>query len=193
MNQDPIADRTAAVSAISAGLVWFVWAALSFSAPELLEAKPEVTGPRLAKLGPLLTAGWNILLIPAALSLHRKLSPRAPGLVMMFTVYGVLSLAFWAFGGVTQITPELEITYLALAAIWWLGTGTMLCRDARWLGVCTIVVGAFAALDALLSLFEPVPFEIYVLAAPKLPLCALWSILMGFALWRWPTSTRVDA
>ena len=85
----------------------------------------EGEGPRIpthrqrSRLGPLLTAGWNLLLIPAALDLWRRHSNRCPGLSLVYTVVGVLSPAFWAFGGVTRITPELEITYLSLSAIWW--------------------------------------------------------------------------
>lgn len=186
MNDDQIADRIAGCAAICAGGAWFLWAFISFGAPEILEAKPEIIGPRLAKVGPLLTAAWNLLLLPAALCLYGKLSPRAPGLVFLFTVSGALALSFWAFGGLTRITPELEITYLSLAAIWWLGIGSILWQQTRWLAVLTLVVGALSALDAMLSFLEPIPYAIYVLAAPKLPLCALWSITMGLALWRWP-------
>lgn len=185
MNDDQIADRIGGCAAICAGGAWFLWALISIGAPEVVEANPDIIGPRLAKVGPLLTATWNLLLIPAALCLYGKLSPRAPALVLHFTVSGVLAFSFWAFGGLTRISPQLEITYLFLAAIWWLGIGSILWRQRRWLAVFTLVVGALSALDAILSFLEPIPYAIYVLAAPKLPLCALWSIAMGLALWRW--------
>ena len=52
------------------------------------------------------------------------------------------------------------------------------------MGLFTIVVGAFAGLDAVLCLLEPVPSVVFALAAPKLPLAAGWSILVGVVLYR---------
>src|SRR3954454_11118376 len=126
------ADRVAGMSAVAAGQCWIAWAIVNTWSGGGLESRTGVSGgPRLARLGPLLTAGWNLLLIPAALSLWQRLADCSPGLVLGYTVAGVLSLAFWAFGGVTRITPELEITYLSLSAVWWLGTGSVLRRERR--------------------------------------------------------------
>ena len=54
----------------------------------------------------------------------------------------------------------------------------------RSLGIFALAVGGFTALDALFGLFEPMPFALYLLAAPKLPLAALWSVTLGVALLR---------
>ena len=78
----------------------------------------------------------------------------------------------------------LEVTYLALSAVWWLGIGIVLRRSRRALGLFTIVVGAFAGLDAVLCLLEPLPSAVFAMAAPKLPLAAGWSILVGVVLYR---------
>src|SRR3954454_24817309 len=127
MDDSRRADRVAGITAVAAGLCWAVWALVNSWTGGALESRNGIFGgPRLARLGPLLTACWNLLLIPAALSLWRRLAECSPGLVWLYTVAGVLSLAFWAFGGVTRITPELEITYLTLSAIWWLGIGSSL-------------------------------------------------------------------
>jgi hypothetical protein len=68
--------------------------------------------------------------------------------------------------------------------VWLLGTGAILCSRRRGLGILALVVGAFTALDAVFGLFEPMPFALYLLAAPKLPLAAVWSATLGVALVR---------
>jgi hypothetical protein len=45
-------------------------------------------------------------------------------------------------------------------------------------------VGGLTALDAVFGLFEPMPFALYLLAAPKLPLAAFWRMTLGVALVR---------
>jgi hypothetical protein len=178
-------DRVAGACAILSVLSWLTWAVINSVTRGGLEAAPAAGGSRFAKLGPLLTAAWNLLLIPAAMSLRRQLGGASDGLVSIYTVAGVVSLCFWAFGGVTRITPTLEITYLALSAVWWLGIGRELwTHRRRALGAFTMIVGGFAALDMLLCVAEPVPFAVFVLAAPKLPLAAAWSITIGVTLWR---------
>jgi len=47
-----------------------------------------------------------------------------------------------------------------------------------------LLVGGFTALDAAFGLFEPMPFALYLLAAPKLPLAALWSVTLGVTIAR---------
>src|SRR4051794_36596028 len=107
MDDETRTDRVAAVAAVAAGLAWGMWAVLNAWTRGGLESGVGFAGPRLSRVGPLLTAGWNLLLIPAALSLWRRLSPASPGLVLLYTAAGILSLAFWAFGGLTRITPAL--------------------------------------------------------------------------------------
>jgi len=186
MNDEQGAERIAGIAAVLSGACWVMWAVgNTLSHGGLADGSGVFAGPRLAKVGPLLTAGWNLLLVPAALALWRRLHLSRPDLVLLYTVAGILSLTFWAFGGVTRITPTLEITYLALAAVWWIGIGSSLrTHGRRSLGTFTMIVGCFAALDALLCFCEPVPFALFVLAAPKLPLAATWSIVIGIVLCR---------
>lgn len=132
----------------------------------------------------MLTLAWTLLLIPAVIRTHFALRPTAPAQLPIFTAAGVISPLLWAFGAAAAFIPYLEIGYNALAAIWLLGTGAILCSRRRWLGIFALVVGAFTALDAVFGLFEPMPFALYLLAAPKLPLAALWSVTLGVALVR---------
>jgi hypothetical protein len=108
----------------------------------------------------------------------------APGLARSATITGVAGLLFWAYGGATRgITPALEISYIALSAAWWLGIGTLLRRERMVFGTYTVVLGAFAAWDALLTAFEPVSFGLYATAAPKLPLSIVWDFWLAWVLW----------
>jgi len=145
-----------------------------------LEHSPPGSAALLA--GSLLTAGWNLLLVPAALALHRRL--RGPGarLLPLLTGAGIASLLLWAAGGLTRVTRTLELAYLMLAAIWLLGIAPLLRESHPRLSAFTFVVGAFTALDAIFNLLEPMPFALYVLAAPKLPLSASWDIAAGVVL-----------
>ena len=90
----------------------------------------------------------------------------------------------WALGAGVGFVPHLEIAYNALAAVWLLGTGGILISRRRSLGIFALVVGGFTALDAVFGFFEPMPFALYLLAAPKLPLAAIWSVTLGVALMR---------
>jgi hypothetical protein len=130
-------------------------------------------------------AAWNLLLLPAALALDAELSPRAPERMRVATLAGVASLLFWAFGGATRtITPGLEVAYLALSAVWWGGVGLTILPVRRAFGAFTLVLAAFAGWDALLTAFEPVPFGLYMTAAPKLPLAIVWDFWLAAVLLR---------
>jgi hypothetical protein len=175
-------DRIAGVLAIFAGACWVAWAVINASTHRGLEMAAVGSAASIANA--LLTVGWNVLLIPAALRLYRRCSNPRPPAVMGATIAGVLSLMLWAIGGVTHISHALETTYLSLAAVWLLVLGTTLARTKHWFAYFTMVVGVFTALDALFNIFEPVPFAVYLLAAPKLPLSALWSLAAGVVLIR---------
>ena len=115
---------------------------------------------------------------------HFALRPTSPGTLPIFTAAGVISPVLWALGAGVGFVPHLEVGYNALAAVWLLGTGAILCSRRRSLGILALVVGGFTALDAVFGLFEPMPFALYLLAAPKLPLAAVWSATLGVALVR---------
>ena len=142
-------------------------------------------GERLGRLGQLLMVAWNLLLIPAALALHGQFVDAKPARVRVATVCGLASVLFWAYGGATRgITPALEVSYLALSAVWWCGIGTVLWPLHKWFGGLTLVLGVFAGWDAALTALEPLPFALYLTAAPKLPLSTLWDFAAGYMLIR---------
>ena len=152
-----------------------------------MDVGAAAVGERLARVGQLLMVAWNVLLIPGAVSLHTRLVALAPERVRIATVCGIASLLFWSYGGATHtITPALEVSYLFLSAAWWVGIGATARHANKWFGVLTLVLGAFALWDAVLTAFEPVPFSLYLTAAPKLPLSILWDFALAFVLLRAP-------
>ena len=177
--------RFAAIGALLAGVAWVLWAVLNARTHGGLDVGAAAVGDRMARAGALLMVGWNLLLIPAALVLYASLLERHPFRVRLATVCGVASLLFWAYGGATHgITPPLEVSYLVLSAVWWCGIGVTLWSSNKVFGGLTIILGAFAFWDALLTAFEPVPFALYLTAAPKLPLSILWDFALGSFLIR---------
>lgn len=174
------ADAVAGWLALAAGLCWFTWAIVNVATAGELD---RPTGPATALVGASLTAGWSLLLIPAALRMRRRF--RGDGrLLGPATVAGVLSMTLWAVGGVVGNSRPLETTYLALAAAWLVALGLASRSRSPRFGAFTLVVGAFTALDFAFNLFEPIPFALYLLASPKLPLSAAWSVTAGVSLIR---------
>ena len=172
------------LGAIGAGVAWVVWAAINTRTHGGLDAGASAVGERLARGGALLMVAWNVLLLPAAVDLGLRFDEEAPGLARSATIAGIAGLLFWAYGGATRgITPALEVSYIALSAAWWLGIGILLRRERMVFGTYTVVLGAFAAWDALLTAFEPVSFGLYATAAPKLPLSILWNFWLAWVLW----------
>jgi hypothetical protein len=175
----------AGISALAAGVAWITWAAVNTRTHGGLDAGASVVGEPMARAGALLMVAWNVLLLPAALALHAELSPRAPERMRVATLAGIASLLFWAFGGATHtITPALEVSYIALSAVWWGGVGATILPARRAFGVFTIVLALFAGWDALLTAWEPVPFGLYMTAAPKLPLSIVWDFWLALVLLR---------
>jgi hypothetical protein len=177
--------RVAGIMAILSCGAWLTWAVLNGITHGGMERVAPPSSARLLKLGELLTAAWNLFLVPAALALWRWLEPRRPNLMLLYTASGILSLAFWAYGGATHaITPSLESSYLLMSAVWWTGTGSLLWEESRATGLFTIVLGLFTGLDFAFTLFEPLPDYVFAISAPKLPLAALWSFWIGVTLVR---------
>jgi hypothetical protein len=174
--------RLAGASAVAAGTSWFAWAIINSVTRGGLDTAAR--GSADARLALALTLSWTLLLIPAVLHTHSALRATAPRTLFVFTAAGVISPVLWALGAGVRFVPHLEITYNALAAIWLLGTGAVLVSRRRGLGMFALLVGGFTALDAAFGLFEPMPFALYLLAAPKLPLAALWSVTLGVAIAR---------
>jgi hypothetical protein len=175
-------DRIAGILAFIAGLCWFAWAVINISGDHVLER--AAVGSLAATTNSLLTAGWNLLLIPSALRLHSHLRNSHPKMLFAATIAGILSLTLWAIGGFTRISHNLETVYLALGAVWLLNLGLSAVQNSRAFGYFTLLVGAITLVDAVFNLFEPMPFAVYLLAAPKLPLSALWSLVVGVFLIR---------
>ncbi len=185
MLRDATGTRFAGIAAIFAGTAWVLWAVLNASTHGGLDVGQAAVGERTSRTGNLLMVGWNLLLIPAALALYSTLISLHPYRVRLATACGLASLSFWAYGGATHgITPALEVSYLALSAVWWCGIGATLWRSNKVIGGLTIALGAFAWWDAVLTALEPVPFGLYLTAAPKLPLSIIWDFAVGYFLIR---------
>jgi len=173
----------ASACALGAGLAWIAWAVINSRTHGGLDAGTPAIGPGLALTGALLMVAWNVLLLPAALVLHAHLESAAPERMRLVTLAGIVSLLFWAFGGATRtITIPLEVTYIALSAVWWGGLGLALRAEHRWFGTFTLVLAAFALWDAVLTSWAGVPFTFYLTAAPKLPLSIIWDFWLAWLL-----------
>ena len=178
-------SKAAGLGAIGAGIAWVAWVSINGRTHGGLDAGASAVGEPLARVGALLMVAWNLLLVPAALTLGDELAPRARERMRLATLAGIASLLFWAIGGATRtITAPLEVTYIALSAVWWGGIGLTIRAERRWFGTFTLVLAAFAAWDAFLTAFVSVPFSLYLTAAPKLPLSILWDFWVGYELVR---------
>lgn len=185
------ADRIAGACAVLAGLCWFAWAIANSLTHRGLELSPP--GSFLVRLGIVLTIGWNLLLVPAALRVFRASNHAHRLLSLVAAGAGILSLVLWSVGALTRDTHALEFAYLCLASVWLLIAARQMPSGHRRLAVFTLIVGLFTALDAVFNRFEPMPFAVYVLAAPKLPLSAIWSVSLGVSLWSSPWMPEPDA
>ena len=173
----------AGVCAFGAGVAWVTWATLNAHLHGGLDVGAAAVGEPTARVGAFLQVAWNLLLLPAALVLHAELEPVEPVRMQLVTLAGIVSLLFWAFGSATRtITPVLEVTYLALSAVWWIGLGLSLRAGRRGFAAFTLLLGAFAAWDAVLTSWPQVPFTLYLTAAPKLPLSIVWDFVLAWVL-----------
>jgi hypothetical protein len=175
-------DALSGVLAIGAGLCWLAWALGNTLTSRRLEH--AAAGSTAATASGLLTAGWNLLLIPAAFRLYHHFRQERDGILLAATLAGAFAMALWGIGGLTQISRRLETSYLAFGAVWLLVLGLRAVGESRSFGSFTLALAAFTALDAIFNLLEPLPFALYVLAAPKLPLAAVWSVTAGLFLIR---------
>ena len=184
--------RIAGFMALLAGAAWIAWAVINTVTHGGLDAGPPSVSASLARAGRLLIAGFNLFLIPAAFVLWSWLRPGQAMRAGLITVCGLTSLCLWATAAVAQrITPPVEVTYLALSGIWWCGLGVMLWPRRRFFAAFTLILGVFALWDSLLTALWPIPFGLYLTAAPKLPLSMLWDFLIGGALWRVARASRL--
>lgn len=171
------------LGALGAGVARIVWAVINTRTHGGLDAGPAAVGEALARLGALLMVGWNVLLLPAAIALDADMRTTRPESARLVTLAGIVALLFWAFGGATRsITPALEVSYLTLSAFWWAGLGVHLRRERPMFGTFTLLLAAFALWDATLTAFEPVPWALYLTAAPKLPLAIVWDFWLAWTL-----------
>jgi hypothetical protein len=161
--------RLSGATAIGSGLAGIAWAA--GLAPS--DAFPE-----------LWITIWNLLLVPVAgwlaLSLiRRSASGSRPGIAAIAGVAGIASCLLWA---TSRQRADLEAIWVGLSALWWLASGALLVtRGARAIGLLTLVVGGFAAIDSAMTALG-VGGELYLLAGPKLPLGWVWALAIGVRL-----------
>jgi hypothetical protein len=171
------------LAALGAGFAWVVWAVINTRTHGGLDVGAAAVGDRLARVGALLTVAWNLLLLPAAMVLDGAVRKHAPETASLTTLAGIVALLFWAYGGATHsITPALEVSYLMLSALWWAGLGAHLRREHPAFAIFTLLLAAFALWDAILTSCEPVPWALYLTAAPKLPLAIVWDFWLAWIL-----------
>jgi hypothetical protein len=171
------------LAALGAGVAWVAWAVINTRTHGGLDVGAAAVGDRLARVGALLIVAWNLLLLPAAIVLDRAMRQRGSETAGFTTLAGIVALLFWAYGGATHgITPVLEVSYLTLSALWWAGLGAHLRREHPTFGTFTLVLAAFALWDAILTSCEPVPWALYLTAAPKLPLAIVWDFWLAWVL-----------
>jgi len=131
---------------------------------------------------------WNLLLVPAAAwlgyLLARTNEPRLAAAAGLSALAGVVSCVLWA---TAWQRGDLEAIWIGLSAAWWIVTGLLfLRRGARWLGWLTLVLGAFAGLDAFVTAVGNEGF-LFLLSGPKLPLAWIWAFAAGVRLLVDPT------
>jgi hypothetical protein len=127
---------------------------------------------------------WNLLLLPAAGWIGLRLFRRSdlgwrPTVAGLAAVSGLASGLLWA---TSWQRSDLEPTWIALSAVWWIGTGSLLTGGAgRVLGTFTLVLGIVAGLDAIGTIAGAEgPF--LLLTGAKLPLSWLWALIVGAVL-----------
>lgn len=183
-------NRLAGCTALVSAAAWITWAILNSVTHGGLDSGRGIDA-RVFKLAGVLTAGWNLLLIPAAFALWKLLEQRNPARVLLYTMSGIGALFFWAYGGATHgITASLETTYLLMGGIWWVGIGQELRQERRVFGTYTVLLGLMTCLDGVFTILEPLPDLIYMIAAPKLPMALVWSLWVGILLLRRGTGNR---
>lgn len=138
-------------------------------------------------IGPYLLAAQSAFLIPLAAYLWRRLESSNRALATVSAVAGICSLFLWGTAPLTGAW-NVEPVWIALSAVWWVGTGTLLRAFRRRWGTFTVILGIAAALDAVVTALEDaVPFTVFaVLGGPKLPLSLGWMVWSGVTLLREP-------
>jgi hypothetical protein len=169
----PLAGRAAGLAAIGSALASVAWLVGLAPADEFPDRWITV---------------WNALLVPAAAWLGyvlvRANEPRLAMVAALAGLAGITSCVLWA---TSWQRADLEAVWIGLSAAWWIVTGLLLVRrGARWLGWLTVVLGAFAGLDALVTWAGNEGF-LFLLASPKLPLAWAWAFAVGVRLVGDPT------
>jgi hypothetical protein len=129
---------------------------------------------------------WNLLIIPAALWLGFRTAPRGRVLAAAATTAGVAASVLWAL---VYHEPQLEPSWIGLAAAWWLGLGWLLRADRRRLAAFTLLLGVAAAVDFVLTVLNA-SAPIYALGGFKIPFAIVWTFWFGWTLVRDPLLER---
>ena len=131
---------------------------------------------------------WNLLLVPAAIWLGsllvRSSPPALAAVAALSAIAGIAACVLWA---TSWQRADLEAVWIGLSAAWWITTGLLLVRrGAQWIGWLTVVLGAFAGLDALVTLAGNEGI-LFLMSSPKLPLAWIWALVLGIRLVTDPT------
>jgi hypothetical protein len=158
------AGRLAGVFALTSGLAYVAYFLLDASVRDVA------------------IAAWNLLIIPCALYLGFLVARRGALLAAASTAAGIAASLLWA---VAYRVPGLEPWWIGLAIAWWLGLGWLLLRTDRRLGIFTLVLGAAAGVDLVLTVLDA-PMPIYALGGFKILLTNVWTLWLGGRLLRDP-------
>lgn len=137
---------------------------------------------------------WNLLIMPTALYLGRRVAWRGAIASAGSTAAGVTASLLWAFG---YHSPALEPWWIGLAAAWWLSLGWLLRTEHRALGLFTLLLGVAATIDFVVTALNA-PWPIYALGGFKIPLTTAWTFWVGLSLlrdrpWEERRGVRLDA
>jgi hypothetical protein len=168
--------------AFGAGAAWIAWMGINVVTGGALDDS-NAEHANLARAGQLLMVAQNLLLVPAALVLHDWYAKRNRSAALQITACGIISLAFWSYASASRTNNyTVEATYLLLSGVWWLGLGWMLKNERQKFGIFTLVLGAIAFWDGILSAIGEVPFWLVATAAPKLILAVIWNFWLANVL-----------
>lgn len=178
--------RPRLVSGLCAALAAMTSVALAVTGPAV-EGRPSLRGLESG-----LIVALNLLLVPPALYLMTWLWPVNRILAPAVGACGIASLLLWAAASVFGLW-HLEVVWISLSAIWWIGMGRLMVRVRRRLGIFTMLLGVAAVLDAIVSAIPGLPFVVFALLGGwKLPLSFAWTFWLAIELLRpVPPSTPV--
>jgi hypothetical protein len=151
-----------------APVAFYLWLWLKSRNPNL------VTFSALSAFAYMLTGAITVSAMGGVVPPMMRTYAEASGLereVLLITFQGVYNMLYYGIG---------PITYL-FGGVWWLGTGAVLRKEQRILGIVTMILGVLALGVWLAQTFfytESVVETVYFLLVP------IWALWLGIVIWR---------